>query len=222
VSAALELRDLGRRAYGEVLELQRELVLERAKGTLASDVLLTVEHPEIVTLGRTAQRASRDHGSEVARLRGLGIETAVVERGGAATWHGPGQLVGYPIVRLGAHERDVHAFLRALEGALSVAVLELTGLVADGAPAFGEALPTGLWVRGKKVASIGIAVQRWVTFHGFALNLENDLARFALIRPCDFEPTVMSSLAALGAPVARERALVAVHRALAGRLGREA
>jgi lipoate-protein ligase B len=212
----LALHDLGRRPYGEALELQRRLVEERARGE-GEDVLLAVEHDEVVTLGRAAQRASRDAASELTLVRAAGISVHEIERGGAITWHGPGQLVGYPIVKLDQGERDVHRFLRELEGALGDGVLETTGLEAD---PHTDALPTGLWVRGKKIASIGIAVRRWVTFHGFALNLSNDLGRFALFRPCDMEASVMSSLAALGRPVARERILAAVHRSLARRLGR--
>jgi lipoate-protein ligase B len=213
VTARLELRDLGRLGYVEALELQRALAVERAEGR-GVDTLLAVEHPEVVTLGRSAQRATRD-GSEVAPARAAGVAIVEIERGGAATWHGPGQLVGYPILRLEPGERDVHRVLRELEGALADAVRETTGLAAGPGPA------TGLWVGGKKIASIGIAVKRWVTLHGFALNLDNDLARFGLIRPCDMEPGIMSSLAALGAPVAREAILAAIHRALARRMGRE-
>jgi lipoyl(octanoyl) transferase len=211
----LVLRDLGRRPYREVLELQRALALERASGA-GEDTLLTVEHDEVVTTGRTAQRASRDPG-ELAGVRAAGIEVVEVERGGAATWHGPGQLVGYPILRLEPSERDVHRLLREIEGALADAVLETTGLEAE--PHGGDA-PTGLWVRGKKVASIGIAVKRWVTLHGFALNLSNDLARFALFQPCDLEPGVMGSLELLGVPRPREVVALAVWRALGRRLGR--
>ncbi|HZU99557.1 MAG TPA: lipoyl(octanoyl) transferase LipB [Planctomycetota bacterium] len=213
----LALRDLERRDYEPVLELQRELAHERAEGR-GEDTLLVVEHPEVVTVGRTAQRASRD-ASELALVRQAGIPVVEIERGGAITWHGPGQLVGYPIVRLAEEERDVHRFLRTLEGALADAVRETTGLEAE---PHGEDTPTGLWVKGKKVASIGIAVKRWVTLHGFALNLSNDLSRFNLFRPCDLQPEVMGSLDALGAPVERGAVVAAVHRALARRLGREA
>jgi lipoyl(octanoyl) transferase len=218
VTPRLVLRDLGRRDYGEVLELQRALAAERARGE-GEDTLLAVEHPEVVTLGRTAQRASRDPESELALVRAAGIAVVEIERGGAVTWHGPGQLVGYPIVRLEPEERDVHRFLRAIEGALADALREVAGLEAQ---PHGDETPTGLWVSGKKVASIGIAVKRWVTLHGFALNLDNDLERFSLFRPCDMEPRVMTSLAALGAPHGREAVLEAIHRALARRLGREA
>jgi len=214
----LLLRDLGRQEYGSVLSLQRALAEERALGE-GEDTLLLVEHDEVVTVGRTAQRASRDVESELARVRAAGIPVVEVERGGALTWHGPGQLVGYPVVRLAEGERDVHRFLRVLEGALGDAVLEVTGLAADKRE---EGTPTGLWVKGKKVASIGIAVRRWVTLHGFALNVDNDMERFGLFRPCDLDAAVMGSLAALGAVVSTGELAGALHGALARRLGREA
>jgi lipoate-protein ligase B len=213
----LVLRDLGRRDYGEVLELQRTLAAERAAGE-GEDVLLAVEHPEVVTLGRTAQRATRDREGDLALVRAAGVPVVEIERGGAITWHGPGQLVGYPIVRLEPGERDVHRFLRAMEGALADALRDVAGLEAE---PHGDETPTGVWVQGKKVASIGIAVKRWVTLHGFALNLESDLERFALFRPCDLEPRVMTSLAALGVAPDRATIVGAVHRALARRLGRD-
>ncbi|MBI3725791.1 lipoyl(octanoyl) transferase LipB [bacterium] len=213
---ALCREDLGKRDYASVLDLQRSLADARARGE-GEDVLLAVEHEEVVTVGRTAQRPSRDSGSELARARAAGVPVFEIERGGAATWHGPGQLVGYPIVRLEPGERDVHGFLRTIEGALADALRETAGLEAEPRR---EDTPTGLWVAGKKVASIGIAVRRWVTLHGFALNLENDLSRFSLIRPCDMSPEVMTSLAALGAPRPRADVLASVHRALARRLGR--
>lgn len=215
---ALVLRDLGRRPYALVLDLQRQLAEARARGE-GDDTLIAVEHDEVVTLGRAAQRASRDQATELGLVRAAGVPVHEVERGGAITWHGPGQLVGYPIVRLAPDERDVHRFLREIEGALGDAVRATTGLEPE---PHGDATPTGLWVAGRKIASIGIAVKRWVTLHGFALNLSNDLARFALFRPCDLEPRVMSSLEALGRPVARDAILREIHASLARRLGREA
>lgn len=214
----LLLQDLGRRPYGEVLELQRSLAEARARGE-GEDTLLAVEHDEVVTLGRAAQRASRDRDADLALVRAANVPEVEIERGGAITWHGPGQLVGYPIVRLSPEERDVHRFLREIEGALGDAVRSVAGLEPE---AHGEDTPTGLWVEGRKIASIGIAVKRWVTLHGFALNLSNDLARFALFRPCDLEPRVMSSLEALGRPVERGAILAAIHDSLARRLGRSA
>ncbi len=213
----LRLRDLGRREYGEVLALQRALAEERARGE-GEDTLFLVEHDEVVTVGRSAQRASRDREGELALVRAAGVPVFEIERGGAITWHGPGQLVGYPVVRLEEGERDVHRFLRSLEGALGDALREVAGLEAD---ARSEETPTGLWVQGKKVASIGIAVRRWVTLHGFALDISNDLGRFELIRPCDMAPEVMTSLVALGVTVELDAVKQGVHRALARRVGRQ-
>jgi lipoate-protein ligase B len=213
----LVLRDLGRLGYEDGLTLQRDLCAARARGE-GDDTLLAVEHPEVVTVGRTAQRPSRDARAEAALAIAAGVPVVEVERGGALTWHGPGQLVGYPIVRLDEGERDVHRMLREIEGALADALREATTLEPEPRR---EDTPTGLWVQGKKIASIGIAVKRWVTLHGFALNLENDLSRFALFRPCDLDPKVMTSVAALGAPVDRTKILAAIHGSLARRLGRE-
>jgi lipoyl(octanoyl) transferase len=213
----LRLRDLGRREYGEVLALQRALAEERARGE-GEDTLLLVEHDEVVTVGRSAQRATRDREAELALVRAAKVPVFEIERGGAVTWHGPGQLVGYPIVRLDEGERDVHRFLRSLERALAEALREVAGLETD---ARSEETPTGLWVKGKKIASIGIAVKKWVTLHGFALDVSNDLARFALIRPCDMSADVMTSLAALGVRAEPGSLKSAVHRALARSLDRQ-
>src|SRR5207249_2062595 len=124
------------------------------------------------------------------------IPVVEVERGGDVTYHGPGQLVGYPIVALAGAERDLHRFLRALEAGL------IDACAALGLDAGRKAGWTGVWLGEKKVASIGIAVRRWVTYHGFALNVATDLARFRAIHPCGLDAGVMTSLAAaLGRPV---------------------
>lgn len=166
-----------------------------------------------MTAGR--RHAGASGGSELGLVTAAGIPVLEVERGGAATYHGPGQLVGYPIVALAPGERDLHAFLRALEGALIAALDEVVGLAAERNPGL-----TGVWARGRKLASIGIACRGWVTYHGFALNLTTDLARFALFRPCDLEAQVMASLESMGLPPAREPLAAAIHRHLAGALGR--
>ncbi|RMG12358.1 MAG: lipoyl(octanoyl) transferase LipB [Planctomycetota bacterium] len=211
-----ELRgvDLGRIPYAEAWELQQRLARVRAAGA-SPDLVLYCEHDEVVTVGRRAQSGGRDPEAETVAVRAAGIPVVRVERGGAATYHGPGQLVGYPIVGLGPAERDLHAFLRRLEGALVETIEELTPL----SPGRAEGL-TGVWVGARKVASIGIACRRWVTYHGFALNLDPDLSRFRLFRPCDLEANAMASLASLGAPVPRAVVLPVLHDALARRLGR--
>ena len=199
--------DLGIEPYLETLARQHAHVAEVAAGR-APDTLFLVEHPPVITLGR--QRASAAHV-----LASGDTPVVQVERGGDVTWHGPGQLVGYPIVRLAPNERDVHQLLRRLEVAL-VEVLASVGLAA--APRPGH---TGVWVDGRKVASLGVAVRDWVTFHGFALNVSCDLAEFARIQPCGFDAGVMASIASLGAPVPPRAVLVArLAAAVAHGLGR--
>ena len=207
--------DLGRIAYAEAWELQRRLVAWRRTAP-GPDLLLLCEHDEVVTQGRRAQGKGRDPG-EVAAVRAAGIPVHEVERGGAATYHGPGQLVGYPIVSLEPGERDLHAFLRHLEDAL---IQPLSALGLDAGRREGL---TGVWVGERKVASIGIACRGWVTYHGFALNLATDLTRFRLFRPCDLEASVMTSLADLGVPAPdRDAVAAAAHATLAEALGRRA
>lgn len=206
--------DLGRVVYEEALALQRALV-ERRRAGQGEDLLLLVEHDEVVTTGRRAQAAERDRG-ELAPVTAAGLRVVEVERGGAATYHGPGQLVGYPIVRLEEGERDLHRVLRALEDSVAAAITSTTGLPAGPRPGL-----TGVWSGERKVCSIGIACRGWVTYHGFALNLTADLARFRLFRPCDLEANVMASLEALGAVPDRAALADAVHQGLAARLGRE-
>ncbi|HZE74457.1 MAG TPA: lipoyl(octanoyl) transferase LipB [Gemmatimonadales bacterium] len=187
MSPPLSVLDLGRRPYGEVLELQRALARRRLAGELADDVLLLVEHNPVVTLGRGTRAASLPLTPEQLTRRGL--EVFEVERGGDVTWHGPGQLVGYPILDLTAHRPDLHWYLRRLEGALIAALARLQ-VPAERNPGL-----TGVWTRGRKIASIGIHVKQWVTLHGFALNVVNDLAGFELIVPCGIENVVMTSVA---------------------------
>lgn len=206
--------DLGRIPYDRAWELQRELV-EARRQDRCGDLLLLCEHEEVVTQGRKATGPTRSPDEDVSAVHAAEIPVFQVERGGAATFHGPGQLVGYPIVRLSEGERDLHRFLRHLEGALIESIDGLTGLGAGRR----EGL-TGVWVGERKVASIGIACRGWVTYHGFALNLTTDLSRFALFRPCDLEAQVMASLTSLGHDVARGEIARRVHAALADRLGR--
>jgi lipoate-protein ligase B len=176
------LLDLGRRGYEETLALQRRLLDERRAGD-RPDTLILVEHDHVITLGRR-------QGARKNVLAG-GMPVVEVERGGDVTYHGPGQLVGYPILALDGAERDLHAYLRALEEALIRAAGDL-GVAAGRNPGW-----TGVWVGERKLASIGIAVRRWVTLHGFALNVSTDLARFAAINPCGLDAAVMTSLAEL-------------------------
>ncbi|MBL4850218.1 MAG: lipoyl(octanoyl) transferase LipB [Planctomycetes bacterium] len=204
--------ELGRVPYREAWDLQRELVALRRTGAIP-DLLLTCEHEEVVTTGRKAQGPTRS-SDETAGVLAAGLDVIEVERGGAATYHGPGQLVGYPIVQLAPDERDLHAFLRFLEGSL-IGPLSALGLEAGRRPDY-----TGVWVGPRKVASIGIACRGWVTYHGFALNLSLDLERFRLFRPCDLEASVMADLRTLGSTPDREELSQAVLIELAASLGR--
>jgi lipoyl(octanoyl) transferase len=183
----LSVHDLGRRPYAEVLELQRELRRQRLAGELAHDVLLLVEHDPVVTLGRGTRPASLPLPAEELERRG--IQVVEVERGGDVTFHGPGQLVGYPILDLSGHREDLHWYLRQLEVALILALSRL-GVPAERNPGL-----TGVWTRGRKIASIGVHVRQWVTLHGFALNVTTQLDRFDLIVPCGIRDVVMTSVA---------------------------
>ncbi len=187
MSTAFELLDLGRRPYLEVLELQRDLCRRKMNGELDADLLLLVEHEPVVTLGRGSQPGSLPFSP--AELARRGVTVVDVERGGDVTFHGPGQLVGYPILDLRRHREDLHWYLRRLEESLILALGHL-GVPAERNPGL-----TGVWASGRKVASIGIHVKQWVTFHGFALNVTTDLSYFDLIVPCGIPGVVMTSVA---------------------------
>ena len=181
----LAVEDLGVHGYREAWARQLALVDERKAGA-GRDTLLLVEHPHVITLGR-AQKAR-------ANVLAAGdVEVIEIERGGDVTYHGPGQLVAYPVVLLGDGERDLHRFLRHLEEAV------IRTLAAVGVDAGREPGATGVWLDGrggrKKICSMGIACRRWVTFHGLALNVTTDLACFQRINPCGFDATVMTSIA---------------------------
>lgn len=180
--------DLGRMAYPEACGLQEQLVVLRRHGTIA-DTLLLVEHPPVITLGRRAHQAHIL--ASPAGLRAAGVEVFESSRGGDVTYHGPGQLVGYPIVDLRPRGSDVHAYLRELEEVL-IGVLSTYGLKAER-----KAGCTGAWVRDEKVAAIGIAVRGWVTSHGFALNVAPIMEHFSLIVPCGLAQYRVTSLAHL-------------------------
>ncbi|HXU62887.1 MAG TPA: lipoyl(octanoyl) transferase LipB [Polyangia bacterium] len=192
------LLDLGTREYGEVWAMQRDLVAARQRDEIP-DTLVLVEHPHVITAGRSAHRENL--------LATDGIPLFEIERGGDVTYHGPGQLVGYPIFLLRADERDLHRYLRNLEEALIRAVGRF-GLAGDRKAGW-----TGVWTTGgaRKLASIGVAVKRWVTMHGFALNVSTDLSRFAAINPCGLDASVMGSVAGeLGRPVGMDEMKAAV------------
>ena len=176
----LEVVQAGLVPYAAALDWQRELAAERIAGRLDHDVLLLLEHPPVITLGRG--------GGAAHVLQAEGVEVFEVERGGDVTFHGPGQLVGYPILDLRAHRQDLHWYLRTLEAAL-IAALESLDL-----PAERRAGLTGVWTRGRKIASLGVHVKQWVTWHGFALNVTTDLSSFARIVPCGIDGVEMTSV----------------------------
>jgi lipoyl(octanoyl) transferase len=187
VSGRLVVQDLGVRAYAEVLELQRTLARQRLAGEIIDDQLLLVEHEPVVTLGRGTRPESLP--LTAAELSRRGIQQYEVERGGDVTFHGPGQLVGYPILNLREHREDLHWYLRTLEEAL-IRALDALGVRAERTPGL-----TGVWTRNRKIASIGIHVKQWVTYHGFALNVNTDLSYFDLIVPCGIRDVTMTSVA---------------------------
>lgn len=189
----LDVIDLGRCGYLEALELQRTKRLERLDGTQPNDMLLLVEHEPVYTLGRSTRETSLPISPDLLRRRGATV--VEVERGGDVTWHGPGQLVGYPILDLTTHRADLHWYLRTLESAL-IAALDTLGIQAGT-----SAGRTGVWTQDRKIASIGIHVKQWVTLHGFALNVHPDLAWFDTIVPCGLAGVTMTSVAKeLGGP----------------------
>jgi lipoate-protein ligase B len=185
---SLHICHLGPTGYAEGLALQEALVRARAAGQ-TGDWVLFPDHPPVLTVGRNPSDGALIASSET--LAGRGIEVFEVARGGDITWHGPGQLVGYPIFDLDARDRDLHRFLRGIEEVL-IRTLATYHVAAERSPG-----RTGVWVEGRKVASIGIAVRRWVSYHGFALNVHPDLADFDLIHPCGLRGIRMTSLAVL-------------------------
>ena len=209
----LLVSDLGRESYVTVLELQRSLCRQRLAGELQDDVLLLVEHEPVVTLGRGTHPESLPLPAAELERRGIGVYD--VERGGDVTFHGPGQLVGYPILNLRDHREDLHWYLRTLESAL-VSALARLGISAGVRPGL-----TGVWTQGRKIASIGIHVKQWITYHGFALNVSTGLSYFGLIVPCGIPGVVMTSVGAeLGRsdPQLGEEARLAVVQGLSAAL----
>ena len=188
------VRSLGTLDYQSALDLQRELVEQRKRGEIP-DQLLLLEHPDVITLG-VKNRGARSHVLESdATLAGKGIAVFETGRGGDVTYHGPGQLVGYPIIDLKPDRCDVHRYVRDLEEVLIRAVSDF------GIDAGRVAGLTGIWVdvagRQAKLAAIGVRISRWVTSHGFALNVATDLSRFELIVPCGIADKGVTSMAAL-------------------------
>lgn len=185
--------------YSQAWEIQQKLVLERRENPDLPDVLILLEHPPVYTLGQGANLEFLKFDSETVP------ELHRVERGGEVTYHCPGQLVGYPILNLRRHQPDLHWYLRQLEEVL-LRVLDVLGLKGERVPGM-----TGVWVDGRKVGAIGIKVSRWITMHGFALNVCPNLAGFGQIVPCGIPDKPVGSLEQFipGIEVDRVRAIVA-------------
>jgi len=201
----LFVRDLGRLGYDEALRVQKDAVEKRKQG-LIPDQLLMVEHPHVITLGRNGHLENLLANEEV--LRRAGIAFHHTDRGGDITYHGPGQIVGYPIFDLREWKRDVVAYVRTLEQVIldTLAEFEIEAARVVGC--------TGVWVGGKKVAAIGVHISRWVTSHGFALNHTTDLSYFQYIVPCGITKPV-TSMRELGSAVERETVMAALARGFA-------
>ncbi len=190
--------DLGLRSYAEALAFQRELAVARIEKRVPQDVLLLVEHPPVITLGRSTKQGNLLFTPDLLTARG--VELFEVERGGDVTFHGPGQIVGYPIVDLTEHKQDLHWYLRQLEEVMIQAVAPF-GVVAGRV-----AGKTGIWTQAvldaagaeirpaRKLASIGVHARQWVTWHGFALNVTTDLSYFDLMVPCGLPGVDMTSV----------------------------
>ncbi|MDR7451890.1 MAG: lipoyl(octanoyl) transferase LipB [Armatimonadota bacterium] len=185
--------DRGLTPYAEAWALQKLLVAARQRGAI-SDGLILLEHEPVFTIGRSTKAEHLLFPREALRAQGFGVYE--IERGGSITYHGPSQLVGYPILDLRGYGEDIVGFMRSLEETLLRTLADF-GIAAGRLPGY-----PGVWVGGEKIASVGVAVKRRVTMHGFALNVDPDLGHFALINPCGLGKPVTSMARLLGRPVA--------------------
>lgn len=183
----LRIHELGLLDYDAAYALQRNAVRRRISGELPDDLLILAQHPPVVTLGRSTKRGSLL--VTPAFLESIGIQVFDIERGGDVTVHEPGQLVMYPILDLTQHKQDLHWYLRQLE---EVVIRALASLGVDSERQPGQ---TGVWRQGRKLASIGVHAKQWVTSHGVALNVENDLSTFAHTVPCGIDGVEMTTVA---------------------------
>lgn len=183
MSRRCEARDVGLLEWGKAFELQTKLVSQRKSGEIC-DQLMIVEHPHVVTMGRNGRDENLLAPPELLARSGIGFYET--DRGGDVTYHGPGQIVGYPVLDLREWKRDVHAYVRAIEQTIIDTLAEY-GIAADRI----EGL-TGVWTGGAKIAAIGVHISRWVTSHGFAFNLDPDLSFFQYIVPCGLTKPVTS------------------------------
>lgn len=186
----LDVRHLGVVAYPEALALQRALVEERRAGAMP-DVLLLLQHPPVITLGVKGDGGRSHVMASPAALAAAGIEVHDAGRGGDVTWHGPGQVVGYPILDLRPDRCDVHRYVRDLEEVM-IRVCAEYGVAAGRVPGL-----TGAWVGDAKIGAVGVRISRWITSHGFAFNVDPDLRHFGLIVPCGIAGRGVTSLAAM-------------------------
>jgi lipoyl(octanoyl) transferase len=189
-----EVHDLGRLDYPTAWELQQERATQRKLGAIP-DQFLIVEHPPVLTMGRNGDMKHVLAAPEILERAGIALHH--INRGGDVTYHGPGQIVGYPILDLREWKRDVVAYVRALEQVILDALADF-GIVADRHPG-----KTGVWTSGAKIAAIGVHISRWVTTHGFALNVSTDLSHFQYIVPCGLSEPV-TSMRALGVNAGRD------------------
>ena len=196
----VEVRDLGRLRYADALARQNQSIELRKTGAI-SDQLFIVEHPHVVTMGRNGHQENLLAAPEL--LARSGIEFFETDRGGDVTYHGPGQIVGYPILDLREWKRDVHAYVRTLEQVI------IDALAGFGIESWREAGATGVWTSNGKIAAIGVHISRWVTSHGFALNVDTDLNYFRYIVPCGLTRPV-ASMRSLGCPAGREEVVTAL------------
>jgi lipoyl(octanoyl) transferase len=196
VLRSLEIRRLGLTPYSDALDLQTRLVEQRRAGEI-DDVLLLVEHPPVLTLGRRGDGGRSHIVVPEAELTARHIDVFETGRGGDITYHGPGQIVGYPILDLNPDRRDVHKYVRDIEEVLIRAAADY-GITAGRITGL-----TGVWVGDEKLAAIGIRIQRWVTSHGFALNHTTDLSHFNLIVPCGIADRGVTSLERLRCAASR-------------------
>ena len=186
-SRTLEVRRLGTVPYAAALALQRELVEERRAGRVP-DLLLLLQHPPVITLGVKGDGGRANVLATDARLKELGVEISETGRGGDVTYHGPGQIVGYPILDLKPDRCDVHRYVRDLEEVM-IRVCADCGVSAGRIPGL-----TGTWIGSEKVGAIGVRISRWITSHGFAFNVTTNLADFQLIVPCGITDHGVTSL----------------------------
>lgn len=180
---AITISNLGLKDYQQTYKIQKELVKQRTAGKIP-DTLILVEHPPVFTIGRSGSR--KNILIPLVKLKEEGIKVYEIDRGGDITYHGPGQIVGYPIIDLKKYGKDIHLYLRTLEDVL-IRLLKDFNISSKRIQGM-----TGVWIKDKKIASIGIGVSKWITYHGFCLNIDPNMKHFAMINPCGLNKPVTS------------------------------